>query len=306
LAKQKNAFLNINNDGTIRNKYSTDRINCSVKFNNFILNASKGDVKIKGKRLSMTDFTKNALQIVNNGYRNDSERILLNKQWEDSSLSTQSLGKMIAMVDVSGSMEGNPLMAAISLGIRIAEKSILGKRIMTFSSSPSWVNLDECYDFTSMVDTVYKAPFFLNTNFYAALDLILNSIIENKLEPENVQDLVLVILSDMQMDCADGNFNKTLYESIKLKYEEAGIRVCGKPYRPPHILFWNLRSTNGFPCLSNQMNSSMMSGFNPAILNNFCEKGMNALLSSTPWSVLEKSLDNERYNILEKKAIEVL
>jgi hypothetical protein len=157
-----------------------------------------------------------------------------------------------------------------------------------------------------MVKAVYQAPFFLNTNFYAALDLILSSIIENKLEPEKVQDLVLVILSDMQMDCADKNFDKTLYESIKIKYEEAGIKIWGKPYRPPHILFWNLRSTNGFPCISEQVNTSMMSGYNPSVLNGFCEKGMNGLLSSTPWYVLEKNLNNQRYKILEEKAIEVL
>jgi len=306
LARQKNAFLNINKDGSVRNKYSIDRTNCSVKFENYILKASTDDTKIKGKRLSMVDFTKYALKIINNSNSTEIERILLNKQWEDNSSLTQSFGKMIAMVDVSSSMEGDPLMAAISLGIRIAEKSIIGKRIITFSSTPSWINLDKCHDFISMVKNVNESHWSLNTNFYAALDLILNSIIENKLEPENVQDLVLVILSDMQMDIADKNFNKTLYESIKIKYEEAGISVWGKPYRPPHILFWNLRSTNGFPCLSNQMNSSMMSGYNPSILNNFCEKGMNALLSTTPWTVLEKSLNNERYKLLGEKVMEIL
>lgn len=306
LAKQKQALLNINKDGSVRNRYSNDRIECAEKFKRYIRKAEMGEVVLKGKRLSMVDYTKLALSIIQNGYKNDAERILLNKQWEDSSTQTQQLGKMIAMIDVSGSMEGDPINAAISLGIRIAEKSILGKRILTFSSTPSWINLDKCYDFTSMVNTIYQAPFFLNTNFYAALDLILNSIIENKLTPEETQDLVLVILSDMQMDIADSNFDKTLYQSIKIKYEEAGIKVWGKPYRAPHILFWNLRSTNGFPCLSNQMNTSMMSGFNPSILNNFCEKGFDALLSATPWSVLEKNLNNERYKILEDKAIEIL
>lgn len=306
LGKQKDALLNINKDGSIRNKYSFDRIECSEKFKLYIQQAKNGNIDIKGKRLSMVDFTKYALRIIQNGSHNESEKILLNEQWKDNSLQTPILNKMIAMVDVSSSMEGDPLMAAISLGIRIAEKSILGKRIMTFSSVPSWINLENCEDFVSMVKMIYQAPFFLNTNFYSALDLILNSIIENKLEPEKVEDLVLVILSDMQMDCADKNYDKTLYETIKIKYEEAGIKIWDKPYRPPHILFWNLRSTNGFPCVSGQMNTSMMSGYNPSILNGFCEKGINGLLSSTPWYVLEKKLNNPRYKILEEKAIELL
>ena len=88
---------------------------------------------------------------------------------------------------------------------------------------------------------------------------------------------------------------------MKTKYEEAGIRVHGKPYKPPHILFWNLRSTSGFPSLANQPNVSMMSGFSPALLNLFCEQGLNALESCTPWSLLLRSLENERYKIMNER-----
>ena len=129
--------------------------------------------------------------------------------------------------------------------------------------------------------------------------MILDSIVENKMEPEDVQDMILVILSDMQMDAGDPeNEIGPLYETMETKYAEAGIRVHGKPYKPPHILFWNLRSTDGFPCLSNQSNASMMSGFSPALLNLFCDKGIDALQSCTPWSILEKTLENERYKIM--------
>jgi hypothetical protein len=88
---------------------------------------------------------------------------------------------------------------------------------------------------------------------------------------------------------------------MKAKYEAAGIRVHGKGYKPPHILFWNLRSTSGFPSLSNQPNASMMSGFSPALLNLFCEQGLEALQTCTPWSILNKSLENERYTIMSIK-----
>jgi hypothetical protein len=88
---------------------------------------------------------------------------------------------------------------------------------------------------------------------------------------------------------------------MKAKYEAAGIRVHGRAYKPPHILFWNLRSTSGFPTLSNQPNTSMMSGFSPSLLNLFCEQGMNALESCTPWSLLLNSLENERYRIMSDR-----
>jgi hypothetical protein len=208
------------------------------------------------------------------------------------------------MVDTSGSMSGDPLNAAIALGIRVAEKSKLGKRVMTFSSSPKWVNLEGQDDFTSMVKTLENAEWGMSTNFDAALNMILDAIIEAKMEPEDVEGLTLAIFSDMQMDSADGANRDTnvLYNRITTKYADAGLRVKGKPYKPPHILFWNLRSTSGFPVLSTQQNASMMSGFSAAMLNLFCEHGIESLQACSPWSLFLKGLENERYSIMEIKA----
>ena len=252
----------------------------------------------------MADFTKQALEFLFS--RNKTEEALLNSQWRDNSTQTGALGKMIAMVDVSESMAGDPMHAAIALGIRIAEKSVIGKRVMTFSSKPKWINLESCPDFVSQVHLIRRAEWGMNTNFHAALDTILDAIIINKMSPQDVQDMVLVVLSDMQMDKGDNCDKQTLYELMKKKYELAGIRINCMPFKPPHILFWNLRSTSGFPSLSNQPNSSMMSGFSPSLLNLFCEQGIKALQSCTPWSLLERSLENERYKIMSDKLSEYI
>lgn len=300
LTKQKNAFLNVKNDGHVRFPSDRDRVQCAEHFNLHIKNAVKGNVEMKGKRVGMADFTKQALDILRrNG--SQAEKDLLNLQWRDNSSENGALGNMIAMVDVSGSMDGDPINAAIALGIRIAEKSALGKRVMTFSSSPIWINLDPYPDFISQVNEVKCAPWGMNTNFYAALDLILDAIIENKMTPEDVQDMVLVILSDMQMDEGDSCNKQALYQTMNEKYKAAGIRVHGRAYKPPHVVFWNFRSTSGFPSLSNQHNTSMMSGFSPSLLNLFCEQGIHALQSCTPWSLLLKSLENERYTIMNDR-----
>ena len=299
LSKQKQSFLNIKNDRTVRHPENQDRIACAEHFNNYIQKAVSGETEMKGKRVGMADFTKQAIDLLKGG--SQVEKDLINSQWRDNSTQTGALGNMIAMVDVSGSMNGDPMNVAIALGIRIAEKSIIGKRLLTFSSKPTWINLEPYSDFVSQVEVVRRAEWGMNTNFNAALHTILDAIIQNKMDPDDVQDMVLVVLSDMQMDQGD-NCNKTvLYDTMKTKYEAAGIRVHGKPYKPPHILFWNLRSTHGFPSLSNQPNTSMMSGFSPSLLNLFCEKGLDALQSCTPWVLLEKSLENERYKIMADK-----
>ncbi|MCJ7802155.1 MAG: DUF2828 domain-containing protein, partial [Candidatus Marinimicrobia bacterium] len=256
MTKQKKAFQNIKQDGTARYPENTDRTVCAEQFGSHIQAAIKDWVEVKGRRISMVDFTKQALSLLR--HHNPLEVDLLNSQWRDSSSLSGDFGKMIAMVDVSGSMEGDPICAAIALGIRIADKSVLGRRIMTFSAKPTWVNLENYSDFVSQVGVIKQAEWGMNTNFYSALDTILDAIIQNKMQPEDVQDMILVVLSDMQMDQGDACDKQVLYDTMNAKYEAAGIRVHGKAYKPPHVLFWNMRSTSGFPCLSTQANCSMM------------------------------------------------
>ena len=312
-SKQKKAFLNVKKDSSARFPDDLDRVECAEHFKARIKQAAAGEVEMKGKRVGMADFTKQAIELIHkkksaSSYRNDvteEERAtvqleidLLNSQWRDNSSQNGPLDKFIPMVDVSGSMEGDPMHVAIALGLRIAEKSVLGKRVMTFSSKPTWVNLEAYETFVDQVEIVKQAEWGMNTNLHAAFDVILDSVIQNKLSPEEVQDMVLVILSDMQIDAGDGCDKKVLYEKIQAKYAAAGVRLYGEPFKPPHILFWNLRSTSGFPSMSNQPNVSMMAGFSPALLNQFCEQGMDAFQSCTPWSVLEQGLENERYKIM--------
>ena len=309
LSKQKRAFLNISKTGESRNPDDEDRNKCAEHFKEHVQKAVRGETEMKGKRVGMNDFTKMALEELSYSRRHNkqTEYDLLNSQWRDNSQQTSQLGNFIAMVDVSNSMEGEPLNAAIALGIRIAEKSKLGKRVMTFSEVPKWVNLEGNDDFVSMVSEIKKAEWGMNTNFGAALQLILDAIVAANISPVEVQDMVLVILSDMQMDAAEQRKGRTtLFDEIKQKYVDAGNALFGEPYKAPHILFWNLKSTSGFPSISNNKNASMVSGFSPAFLNLFCEKGLDSLQSTSPWTLLESSLSNSRYSTMEFKARDVL
>lgn len=293
LSKQKKAFLNIDKKGEQRTD-KLDRIQCAEHFTHYIESRVKSGQTIKGKRVGLPDMTKQALDLLSN-HGSDIERDLLNAQWKDNASQNGSLEKMIAIVDTSGSMEGDPLFSAIALGIRIAEKSLLGKRVITFSNKPEWHNLDGCDDFVSMVGCLRNAKWGMNTNFEAVLMMILKALIEKKVSPEEASGITLTILSDMQIDKSSDENITSMYDLISTSYRAFG-------YEPPHILFWNLRSTDGFPCLATQDNVSMMSGFSPALLNAFCEKGIDALKSATPWNTMVELLLNERYDPLAKMA----
>jgi hypothetical protein len=222
---------------------------------------------------------------------------------------------MIAMCDVSGSMESensNPLCAAIGLSIRVAERSALGPRIMTFSERPQWIQLgipDESDTFVKQVVKVRGSNWGMTTNLYYALDLIRQVIEDTKMPREVVEKLTLVIFSDMQIceashDFKDVNKKNTLFENIRQMFAKMGERMYGNsetqtPLKPPHIVLWNLRKTTGFPCLSTDENVSMMSGFSSALLNVFCQKGIEGLKSYTPWNTLTETLKNNRYAVFD-------
>ena len=311
-SKQKKAFLNVTKGGKQRSE-DIDRIKCAENYKNRIKAAVSGEgSEIKGKRIGMDDFAKEAINLINqskNHYHNSEtieiEKDALNSQWRDNSKLTGALGEIIAVVDTSGSMTSNlAIYPALSLGIRVAEKSKLGKRVITFSASPSWHNLDGVENFVDCVEELKKASWGMNTNFLKMFDLILDAIIEKKLTPEEAKGFILAVFSDMQFDEAKGGNMDTIYEIMKKKYEDAGLRLHGKPFELPHLLFWNLTPTNGFPVLSTFKNTSFISGYSPSQLNLFCEKGIDVLSTMSPWSILITSLDKPRYKCLENKILE--
>ena len=297
LMKQKKPFLNN------KENPEKDRHKCKANLLNHIQEVKEGKYEIKGKNTSMVDFIKEALSV-----KSEEERFIINEAWKNNGKSIKSLDNMIPMVDTSGSMEcenSNPLYSAMGLGIRISEKSKLGKRIMTFNNNPQWINLDECKDFVEEVNTLRSAGWGMNTNFHKAMDMILDVIIKNRIPAEEVENLVLTVLSDMQFDQADkieatSKYNNCVRQILIEKFHQAGIKICGKGYKLPHILFWNLRSTSGFPEVSYQENVTMLSGYSPMLLNSFMEAGMKTLKEITPWNMLVKMLDNKRYDKIGK------
>ena len=306
-SRQKKAFLNLNKKGEQRSQ-EDDRIACAENYTNKIKDATSGTgPEIKGKRVGLDDFAKEAIKLntQTNNTSTQLEKDALNSQWRDNSKLTGALGEMVAVVDTSGSMTGaGAIYPALSLGIRVAEKSKLGKRVITFSANPTWHNLEGVNDYTDCVRVLQSANWGMTTNFLKMFDMVLNAIIEKKLTPAQAKGFILAVFSDMQFDSAAGGNMDTIYEVMLKKYAEAGIRLHGEPFELPHLLFWNMSAGNGFPVMSTFKNTTFVSGYNPSQLNLFCEKGLDFLSTMTPWSMLVHSIDKPRYKCLEVKMVE--
>lgn len=302
----KNRLAFMNKTKSNEERYDVfDRIQCAENLTNHIDEVKKENTnkKLHGKRVGVYELVKSAILS-----KSDEEKDIVNLQWKDNAKQNHALGNFIPMADTSGSMYCNnhiPLYNSIGLSIRISElaNDAFKNRILTFSSHPEWVNLDniEQDNFVEKVRKVEKADWGMNTNFYGAMKMILDSMITNNVDPDTVKDLVLVVFSDMQIDAASQENTSTMYENIQKMYHNAGLKTEYKtPYNPPHILFWNLRSTTGFPTLSTQKNVTMLSGYSPVLLNIFSEKGLDGLREYTPGKMLYDLLHHERYKPMEK------
>jgi hypothetical protein len=301
ISKQKSAFLNKSK----KNKQcidDPDRIKCASNFTDYIERCSSGKSEIKGKRVAIYDFVKDALRETDPLVKET-----INLQWENNSSQNVALENMIAMVDVSGSMEcdnNTPMYNAIGLGLRIAEKSTIGKRVLTFSDSPDWVDLDRCNNFCEMVDKVSRSDWGMRTNFYAAFDKILQAYVNSNIDPDNTENMCLIILSDMQIDNAvslQPDAMKTMFDIMENKFAYTGTRSkFNKPYKLPTVIFWNLRLTSGFPTTSYTKNTVMISGFSPIVLNVLVENGIQGLKDCNPWDMFLNIINNKRYNSFDE------
>lgn len=167
----------------------------------------------------------------------------------------------LVVADTSGSMVGLPLEVSISLAIYFSSlnKSIWKDKMITFSSKANFIDFTGC---KSLKDYISRIPSIVdNTNIEKVFNLILDSAISNNIKDEDMVKNVLII-SDMQFDCATRGNNDKLYSKIiKEKFESNG-------YTTPNLIFWNVNMhyQNVMHSTFNESGVRLISGYSPSII----------------------------------------
>ncbi|ANB50402.1 hypothetical protein [Powai lake megavirus] len=190
--------------------------------------------------------------------------VLIEAQWEaikKQVLSSGAFKNVTAIVDVSGSMQGQPMDVSIALGILVAEctQGIYHGQVITFSETPTWHMLSGS-SLYEHVKNLRQAEWGCNTNLKVVFDMILRKALDAKLQSHEMIS-TLFIFTDMQFDsCSDDDWIST-FEYAKNKYESHG-------YVLPNIVCWNLRTSvnKTIPVNQNQPGYAMLSGFSPELL----------------------------------------
>jgi hypothetical protein len=194
-------------------------------------------------------------------------------------------GNILPMLDVSGSMmsavapgsQTQCIDVCIALGVYLAENNTgyYKNRALTFSESPTLVTIPQSYSLSKKFQFVNAMNWGMNTNFERAYTTLLNEAIANKV-PDEQMPTVLLVMSDMQFDSCGGR-NLHL-NNIRAKYKAAG-------YTCPKLVFWNLRTSNGFPAMDETPDVALVSGFSPDVL-----KAVLACKNVTPVDVMEEAI----------------
>jgi hypothetical protein len=211
------------------------------------------------------------------------DEALADKLWSNlPDLLSESNENILPMIDVSGSMMGQPLAVAISLGMYLSErtKGEFKDMFLTFSSNPELVKL-QGDSVMERLRRITQADWGMSTDFTKAYQHILDVATKHNVLPESMPSMLLV-LSDMQFDDSQGGYygseSMTHFGHMKKVYEDAG-------YELPKIVFWNLDAQMGTPAKCDDDSVAMVSGFSPSI--------MKAVLNAenfTPMDVMREAL----------------
>ena len=263
------------------------------KYENF---AKSKNTKVNASALYPHDIAHRAMSYeMRDVSYEDTQRLMLQKYWEN--LPDYYNGKQengIAVVDVSGSMSGQPMEVAISLGAYIAERGHgpFANHFITFSEHPDLVEF-KGVDITDKIQRAERADWGFNTDIESVFKLLLETAKSKNTRREDMPER-LYILSDMEFDRgmnqrgASQNQINTLLEDIAQEWKEEG-------YELPQLIFWNLDARNP------DGNIPMLKGGRFAYLSGFSPVMLKQILSGKDGYdlMIAKLVESGRYDVIK-------
>ena len=231
-------------------------------------------------------------------YNDTVNRAMINKYWDNlADYFNGAVFNGMAVVDVSGSMNGYeasaPINVAISLGMYCAEKAKgpFAGHFLTFSARPNLVKV-EGVDFCDKVARMGSADWGMNTNLEACFDMLLKTAVNNNCTQDELPQN-LIVISDMEIDAARGCWGyysskvapvETMMETMRKKWAAHG-------YELPRLVYWNVDARqNNF--LDNDPNVSYISGFSSTIFQQL-------MSGKTGYELMLETLNSERYAVIK-------
>jgi hypothetical protein len=152
-----------------------------------------------------------------------------------------------------------------------------------------------------------------STNFQAAYNLVLKTLIENGVSV-GFEPTELVVLTDMGFDTACG-YGYGHHHAVKTGGHETHFQIVrrafvkqsealGTNWVAPRIVCWNLRAEyKDFQATATEEGVLQVSGWSPSMLKVLTTRGLEAF---TPLAMFRAVLDDPRYDAVRERAADYL
>jgi hypothetical protein len=244
------------------------------RFDAYLKSVSKGETKINSSVLFPYDLVEKYMtrgcfsRCCGDCYVSTMEDAVVEAQWKALPNYLTKPVNAIVMADVSGSMGsmgGRPMATSIGLATYFAQHNTgwYHNQYLTFTSTPSFINLKEGASLLECVQKVASAGVGYSTNLEAAFNKILETAVFYKI-PKNQMPKTLVVISDMEID----RYMRPGRHWDFLKVMEA--RFNAKGYALPKVVMWNVNARKD-TVLSQDEHTIFISGQSPSSFKTLCQ-----------------------------------
>ena len=263
------------------------------RFDAYLKSVSKGETKINSSVLYPYDLVEKYLSGYYSGYGVRAgdcrvaaeENAVVEAQWKAMPNYVNEGLNIVAMADVSGSMNGRPMASSIGLAIYLAQHNVgaYHNQYMTFTDNPHFINLREGCSLLEAVQKTASAGVGYSTNLMKAMNEILRVAVANGVSNSEMPKAMLV-LSDNEIDrYYRPNVNWDFMDTLEAKFRAYG-------YECPKLILWNINARND-TFLSNREDVVLVSGQSASTFKNL----IRALNGMTAYEYMVSILNGKAY-----------
>ena len=283
LHKQYHALLNQDIYGYLRNQ-DKDRLSCRETFLKYQYppNSSQNNTS---SSFQMEDLVK----IVEKGTNMEH----LYSQWEKvKNAFPQKTEYIFPLLDLSTKNSLN----AMAISLMLSEISKCPDKILAYDQTCDWISLSQTPLF---LDKIYMLQQLKQTrgtetsNIYAVFDFIMEALKQTEMKPEEVKNIVFVVISDYS------NKTEDLHDYIEKFFRKNGYDHL------PQMVYWNvsMQHQTYIPCKYNTPRTLLLSGTSSSTFQFLkCPEWKNY----TPYEYLCYTLDQDKYKYMEGVIHELL
>lgn len=253
----------------------------------YVESLTRGEAKVNSATLFPYDLVKSYLTTNGWGLNIKSTKDpIIEAQWKAlPDYLNGNDANVMTMVDISGSMYGDPICSSLGLGIYFAQHNhgAFRNQFMTFSSNPHFVTLTEgCTLLQALKESKTDAGY--STNLEAAFNLLLRTAVNNRV-PAKDMPKALIIISDSEIDQYRNQHSVDFMTAMEMKYANAG-------YDLPVLIFFQVEARQS-TFLTLRPDALFISGNSASSFKALCDN-----IGKTGWELCVNTLMAKRYECI--------